>query len=259
MVAQPSDGEDPATGGEAAPSVDPAELAKFTAMAESWWDPHGKFAPLHKLNPTRIAFIRDRIVAHFAGERPAERPLGGLRLLDVGCGGGLLAEPMARLGAAVTGIDAAPRNIAVARLHAARSGLAIDYRSDPAETLAAAGERFDVVLALEVVEHVADLDAFLAACAALLDENGLMFVATLNRTAKAFVLAIVGAEYVLGWLPRGTHDWRRFVRPAELAAGLRRHGIAVDRIAGVSYSPLTDRWRLSGDVEVNYMVAAARG
>jgi 2-polyprenyl-6-hydroxyphenyl methylase/3-demethylubiquinone-9 3-methyltransferase len=258
MVAQPSDGEDPATGGEAAPSVDPAELAKFTAMAESWWDPHGKFAPLHKLNPTRIAFIRDRIVAHFAGERPAERPLGGLRLLDVGCGGGLLAEPMARLGATVTGIDAAPRNIAVARLHAARSGLAIDYRSDPAETLAAAGERFDVVLALEVVEHVADLDAFLGACAALLDENGLMFVATLNRTAKAFVLAIVGAEYVLGWLPRGTHDWQRFVRPSEFVLGLRRHGLVATRLAGLSYDLRRGDWAESEDLSVNYMVAAVR-
>jgi 2-polyprenyl-6-hydroxyphenyl methylase/3-demethylubiquinone-9 3-methyltransferase len=256
MIAQASENGGGAGGGE--PSVDPAELAKFTAMAESWWDPHGKFAPLHKLNPTRIAFVRDRIIGHFAADRPADAPLAGLRLLDVGCGGGLLAEPMARLGATVTGIDAAPRNIAVARLHAARSGLAIDYRTAAAETLAAAGERYDVVLALEVIEHVADRDAFLGACASLLDAHGLMFVATLNRTAKAFALAIVGAEYLLGWLPRGTHDWRRFVRPAELAAGLRRQGLTVTRLAGVSYSPLADKWRLSGDVGVNYMMTAAR-
>ena len=258
MVAEASDSGGDRAGRDAAPSVDPAELAKFTAMAESWWDPRGKFAPLHKLNPVRIAFIRDRILDHFAADRTAGTPLAGLRLLDVGCGGGLLAEPMARLGAAVTGIDAAPRNIAVARLHAAQSGLAIDYRSDPAERLAAAGERFDIVLALEVIEHVADVDAFLGACASLLDERGLLVVATLNRTAKAFALAIVGAEYLLGWLPRGTHDWRRFVRPSELAAGLRRHGLAVIRLAGVGYGPLADKWRLSGDVDVNYMMAAVR-
>ncbi len=165
---------------------------------------------------------------------------------------------MARLGAAVTGVDAAPRNIAVARLHAVESGLTIDYRSDSAEQLAAADERFDVVLALEVIEHVADVDAFLAACTGLLAPRGLLVVATLNRTAKAFALAIVSAEYLLGWLPRGTHDWRRFIRPSELAAGLRRHGLGVTRLSGVAYSPLADRWRLSGDVEVNYMMAAAR-
>ena len=253
MVAEASDG-----GGSAAPSVDPAEVDKFTAMADSWWDARGKFAPLHKLGPVRIAFVRDRIIDHFSIDRTAATPLAGLKLIDIGCGGGLVAEPMARLGAAVTGIDAAPSNIAVARLHAAESGLAIDYRSDSAEQLAAAGERFDVVLALEVIEHVADVDAFLAACAGLLDERGLLVVATLNRTAKAFALAIVGAEYLLGWLPRGTHDWRRFVRPSELAAGLRRHGLGVTRLSGVAYSPLSDRWRLSGDVEVNYMMAAAR-
>jgi 2-polyprenyl-6-hydroxyphenyl methylase/3-demethylubiquinone-9 3-methyltransferase len=259
MVAEASESGGDMTDRDAAPSVDPAELAKFTAMAESWWDPRGKFSQLHKLNPVRIAFIRDRIIDRFAADRTTDRPLAGLRLLDVGCGGGLLAEPMTRLGAAVTGIDAAPRNIAVARLHAAQSGLAIDYRSDPAERLAAAGERYDVVLALEVIEHVADVDAFLGACAGLLDERGLLIVATLNRTAKAFALAVVGAEYLLGWLPRGTHDWRRFVRPSELAAGLRRHGLAVTRLTGVGYSPLTDKWRLSGDVGVNYVMAAARG
>ena len=253
MVAEASDG------GGAAASVDPAEVDKFTAMADSWWDARGKFAALHKLGPVRIAFIRDRLIDHFGLDRTAATPLAGLRLIDIGCGGGLLAEPMARLGAAVTGIDAAPSNIAVARLHAVESGLAIDYRSQSAEQLAAAGERFDVVLALEVIEHVADVDAFLAACAGLLDERGLLVVATLNRTAKAFALAIVGAEYLLGWLPRGTHDWRRFIRPSELAAGLRRHGLGVTRLTGVAYSPLSDRWRLSGDVEVNYMMAATRG
>ena len=239
-------------------SVDPAETAKFAAMAEAWWDPHGKFRPLHKFNPTRIAYIRDRLARHRNRDPLDNRPLDGLRLLDIGCGGGLLAEPMARLGATVTGIDAVERNIRVARAHAADSSLAIDYRVGTAEDLAAGGAKFDAVLTLEVVEHVADLQAFLAACCALLADDGLLFIATINRTAKAFALAVVGAEYVLRWLPRGTHDWRKFVRPSEIATGLRRHGVDIAEITGVGYSPLTDKWSLTRDLDVNYMLMAGR-
>jgi 2-polyprenyl-6-hydroxyphenyl methylase/3-demethylubiquinone-9 3-methyltransferase len=242
-------------------SVDAGEMAKFAAMAEAWWDPRGKFAPLHRLNPTRIAFIRDRAAARFGRDPLRVRPLAGLRLLDVGCGGGLICEPMARLGAEVTGLDPVERNIAVARLHAEQGNLAIDYRAETVEALAARagdGPRFDIVLALEVVEHVADLGAFLRTGAGLLAPEGLLILATLNRTAKAFALAIVGAEYVLGWLPRGTHDWRRFVRPSELAAALRPAGLALSEITGVAYNPLSDSWRLSRDLDVNYMAVAAR-
>jgi 2-polyprenyl-6-hydroxyphenyl methylase/3-demethylubiquinone-9 3-methyltransferase len=256
--------ESPAGTGAEAPrdatgaSVDPAEAAKFAAVAEAWWDPHSEFRPLHKFNPTRIAFIRDRIARRLGRDPLADRPLAGTRLLDIGCGGGLLAEPMARLGAAVTGIDAVERNIAVARRHADEVGLAIDYRVETAEGLAATGARFDAVLAMEVVEHVADRAAFLAACSSLLAESGLLFIATLNRTAKAFALAIVGAEYVLRWLPRGTHDWRKFVRPSELAAGLRPHGVDVAEITGVGYNPLADKWSLSRDLDVNYLLVARK-
>ena len=241
-----------------APSVDPAEIAKFADLAEAWWDPYGEFRPLHNLNPTRIAFIRDRVAARLGRDPLGSRPLEGLDLLDVGCGGGLLAEPMARLGARVTGLDAAPRNIAVARAHAAQSGLAIDYRCDTAEALATSGARFDVVLAMEVVEHVADPKAFLGTCCELLKPEGTMIVATLNRTAKAFALAIVGAEYLLRWVPRGTHDWRKFVRPSEVASALRPHGVDVLETAGLRYDPFSDRWTLSRDLDVNYMVVAAR-
>jgi 2-polyprenyl-6-hydroxyphenyl methylase/3-demethylubiquinone-9 3-methyltransferase len=251
-------GRRPPASDAGAASVDPDEIAKFAAMAEGWWDSQGKFRPLHKLNPTRIAFIRDR-VAHRPGRtRKAERPLDDLRLLDIGCGGGLLSEPMARLGAAVTGIDPSERNIAAARLHAAEDGLPIDYRAETAEALAAGGAKFDVVLAMEVIEHVADRAAFLGACVALLADGGQLFLATLNRTPKAFALAIVGAEYVLGWLPRGTHDWRKFVRPSELAAELRPHGAEIVEMVGVAYSPFTDRWSLSRDLDVNYMALAER-
>jgi 2-polyprenyl-6-hydroxyphenyl methylase / 3-demethylubiquinone-9 3-methyltransferase len=239
-------------------SIDPTETAKFAAMAEAWWDPQGKFRPLHKFNPTRIAFIRDRVAARHGRDPLAPRPLADLRLLDIGCGGGLLAEPMARLGARVTGIDAVARNIAIARLHAEQSGLAIDYRTATPEELAEEDVKFDVILNMEVVEHVADRASFLGACSTLLADDGLMVIATLNRTAKAFALAIVGAEYVLGWLPRGTHDWRKFVRPSELAAGLRPRGLEFAELTGVSYNPLTDRWSLSRDLDVNYMAVARR-
>ena len=237
-------------------TVDPAEIARFAALAESWWDPMGKFKPLHRLNPVRLAFLRERLIAHFHRDRTALRPFEGLRLLDIGCGGGLVAEPMARLGFDVTGIDAGDETIATARIHAAQSGLAIAYRAVPAETLAAAGERFDVVLALEIIEHVPDLTTFIGAAASLVRPGGAFVAATLNRTAKSYLLAIIGAEYVLGWLPRGTHDWRKFVRPSELATALRRHRLRIEEIAGVAYNPFGDSWALSPDIDVNYMVFA---
>ena len=242
----------------AAPSVDPAEVDRFSAMAAEWWDGTGKFRPLHRLNPVRLAYIRDRVAARFGRDPLKLRPLSGLRLLDIGCGGGLISEPMARLGAAVTGIDASATNIGVARTHAVESDLSIDYRVAAAEDLAAAGERFDVVLCLEIVEHVADLDGFLAAAAALVRPGGVLIAATLNRTPQSFLFAILGAEYVLRWLPRGTHRWEKFVRPSELAARARRSGLTVADVSGVSYSPLTDSWRLSRDLSVNYLWLATR-
>jgi 2-polyprenyl-6-hydroxyphenyl methylase/3-demethylubiquinone-9 3-methyltransferase len=238
--------------------VDPAEVAKFAALAESWWDPHGRLRPLHRLNPTRLAYIRDRMAARLGRDPLGERPLRGLSILDIGCGGGLLSEPLSRLGARVTGIDAAATSVRVAALHAARDGLNIDYRHATAESLAAAGHRYDLVLNMEVVEHVADLDVFMAASCALVKPGGVLVAATLNRTPKAFLLAVVGAEYLLRWLPRGTHDWRRFVRPSELAGMLRRGGLTVSEIVGVTYNPLADTWRRTRDLEVNYMVFAVR-
>nr|WP_245978320.1 bifunctional 2-polyprenyl-6-hydroxyphenol methylase/3-demethylubiquinol 3-O-methyltransferase UbiG [Stella humosa] len=228
-------------------------------MAEEWWDPNGKFRPLHRFNPVRLAWLRDRIAGQFGRDPTANRPLAGLSLLDIGCGGGLLAEPMARLGASVTGIDATPRNVEVARVHAEEMGLDIDYRFTTAEELAAQGRRFDVVLNMEVVEHVADRDAFLDAASQLLAPGGLMAVATLNRTPKSWLLAIVGAEYVLRWLPRGTHEWRKFVRPSELVARLRHNGLEIQAMTGVAFDPLRDRWSLAAhDLDVNYMLAATK-
>ncbi len=240
-------------------SVDPAEIAKFTAMAEAWWDPQGKFRPLHRLNPVRLAYIRDSCAARFKRDAKGPRSLAGLSLVDIGCGGGLLCEPLARLGARVTGIDAGARNIAIAQNHARDSELEIDYREATAESLAAAGERFDVVLSMEVVEHVADPAGFLASCAQLVAPGGLLIVATLNRTAKSFAFAIVGAEYLLRWLPRGTHDWRRFLRPSEMAGMIRPQGLTLGEAIGVVYSPLGDNWRLStSDLDVNYMLRFER-
>ena len=235
-------------------SRDPAELAKFAAMAEAWWDPDGDFRPLHRLNPVRLGFICDRAAAHFGLAAASVTPLAGRRVLDIGCGGGLIAEPMARLGARVTAIDAVERNIEVARLHAERRGLAVDYRCATAEDLAAAGERFDIVLALEIVEHVADPAGFLATAAQLVADGGLLVASTLNRTPKAFALAIVGAEYLLRWLPRGTHDWKKFLRPSELVRGLAAGGVETIELTGVALDPLTVEWRLSPrDLTVNYM------
>lgn len=241
-----------------APSIDPEDVGRFSALAAAWWDPDGAFRPLHRLNPVRLAYIRDKVIAHFGRAPGRQRPLAGLRLLDIGCGGGLIAEPMARLGAEVVGLDASDRNIAVARAHAAEAELAIDYRTAAAENLAAAPERFDVVLCLEIVEHVADLDGFLAAAAALVRPGGVLIAATLNRTPQSYLFAIVGAEYVLRWLPRGTHRWQKFVRPSELAARLRRGGLTVHDMSGVTYSPIMDSWRISDDLTVNYMCLAGR-
>lgn len=234
-------------------TIDPAEIEKFAAMAEAWWDPVGKFRPLHRLNPVRVQFIRDRAASHFGREAATPEPLTGLTLLDVGCGGGLLTEPMARLGATATGIDATGRNIEIARLHAAQTGTRITYLPCAAEDLVAQGQRFDIVLAMEIVEHVADVDAFLAALSRLVKPGGLLFMATMSRTAKSYLMAIVGAEYVLRWLPRGTHDWNRFIRPSELARGLRRHGLDIAELTGVTYNPLKDSFHLSRDLDVNYM------
>ncbi len=240
-------------------SVDPDEAAKFAAMAEEWWDPTGKFRPLHKFNPVRLGFIKDTVCSALGRDPNDGKPFEGLRLLDIGCGGGLLSEPMTRLGAAVTGVDAGARNIGVARSHAESVGLDIDYRCTTAEALIDAGEpAFDVVLNMEVVEHVADPDMFLRDCARLLAPGGVMIVATLNRTAKAFALAIVGAEYVLGWLPRGTHQFEKFLRPNEIRAPLEGEGLRVEGPIGVSFNPLADAWSLGSDASVNYMMTAQR-
>lgn len=240
-------------------TIDPAEVAKFEAMAADWWDPTGKFRPLHLMNPCRLDYITSQIAAEFARDLRAPRAFAGLRILDIGCGGGLLSEPMARLGAEVVGADAAPRNIPVARIHAEASGLTIDYRVTTAEDLAAAGERFDVVLNMEVVEHVSDPQAYLTACHDLLKPGGLMICSTLNRNAKSFMMAIVGAEWVMRWLPKGTHDWAKFITPDELYALIRTAGLTpVDR-KGMVFNPASWSWSLSArDLSVNYVTASTR-
>lgn len=251
---QPESGQRPAQktamGGS---TIDPAEIQKFAAMAEAWWDPLGKFKPLHRMNPVRVEYIRDSAAAHFGRAPGAAQPLAGLTLVDVGCGGGLLTEPMARLGAEATGVDATARNIEIARLHADQTGVKVTYLACAAEDLVAAGKTFDIVLAMEIVEHVADVDAFLGALSRLLNPGGLLFMATMSRTAKSYALAIIGAEYILRWLPRGTHDWSRFVKPSELARGLRRHGLDIAELTGVGYNPFKDSFHLSRDLDVNYM------
>ncbi|MFN9162583.1 MAG: bifunctional 2-polyprenyl-6-hydroxyphenol methylase/3-demethylubiquinol 3-O-methyltransferase UbiG [Alphaproteobacteria bacterium] len=239
-------------------TIDDAEIARFSALAAEWWNPNGKFAVLHKFNPVRLRYIREHALHHFRRHPGALAPFTGLRLLDIGCGGGLLSEPMARLGFDVLGADASARNIGTASTHAREQGLSIDYRATSAEELAAAGERFDVILNMEVVEHVADLDLFLQSCAAMLRPGGIMFVATLNRTLKSWALAIVGAEYVLGWLPRGTHDWNRFLKPMELDAALGRAGLNGRNETGVVYNPLLNEWSPSSDTDVNYMLVAEK-
>ena len=240
-------------------TIDPAEVAKFEAMAAEWWNPAGKFKPLHMLNPCRLDYITTQIAAEFDRDLAQPGPFAGLRLLDIGCGGGLLSEPMARLGASVTGADAAARNIPVARLHAEQAGLDIDYRHTTAEDLAAAGAQFDVVLNMEVVEHVADPLAYLTACQQLLVPGGLMICSTLNRNAKSYVMAIIGAEYVMRWLPKGTHEWRRFITPDELYDLIRRAGLdPVDR-KGMVFDPIGWSWSLSArDLSCNYVTASVK-
>ena len=244
-------------------SVDPVDLAQFERLGAGWWDETGAMAPLHKLNPTRIRFIRDAILKQFGkpvNDASAGRtsPLTGLTILDIGCGGGLLAEPLARLGGRVTAIDPAPGNIAAAEVHAAGVGLTIDYRATTVEALARETPRFDVVIASEVVEHVVDQPRFIATACSLVDEGGLFITSTLNRTGKAFLLAIVGAEYVLRWLPRGTHRWDRFVQPAELSRWIERAGLLCSPAVGMVYNPLQDEWGLGRDTDVNYILVAAR-
>ncbi|MDQ1849895.1 bifunctional 2-polyprenyl-6-hydroxyphenol methylase/3-demethylubiquinol 3-O-methyltransferase UbiG [Gemmobacter fulvus] len=240
-------------------TIDPSEVAKFEAMAAEWWDPQGKFKPLHEMNPCRLDYITSQIAAEFERDLRSPLPFAGLRILDIGCGGGLLSEPMARLGATVVGADAAPRNIPVAEIHAAQMGLTIDYRHTTAEALAEAGEQFDVVLNMEVVEHVADPLAYLTACQHLLKPGGLMLCSTLNRNAKSFAMAIVGAEYVMRWLPKGTHDWKKFITPDELYDLIRRAGLdPVDR-KGMVFNPLGWSWSLSArDLSVNYVTASVK-
>lgn len=240
-------------------TIDADEIDKFSAIADEWWDPFGKFRPLHKFNPVRLAYIRDAACAQFGRDRRDKAPLAGLRLLDIGCGGGLVAEPMARLGAKVTAIDAAERNIKTALAHARTHNLDIDYRCATAEDLVAADmPAFDIVLNLEVVEHVADVDLFLRSTAELVKPGGILVMATINRTLKAFALAKVGAEYVLGWLPRGTHDPRKFVQPDEAREALSAGGLTITASAGVSYNPFMDIWRVTEDTSVNYMLTAIR-
>jgi 2-polyprenyl-6-hydroxyphenyl methylase/3-demethylubiquinone-9 3-methyltransferase len=244
---------------QATDTVDPAEIAKFEAMAAEWWDVDGKFKPLHMLNPCRLDYITAQIAAEFRRDLAAPAPFKGLRILDIGCGGGLLCEPMARLGADVVGADAAVGNIPVAQTHARQCGLQIDYRHTTAEALAAHGEQFDAVLNMEVVEHVADPQAYLSACQSLLKPGGLMVASTLNRTAKSFAVAIVGAEYIMRWLPRGTHEWDRFITPDELEELLKNAGLEpVDR-KGFVFNPLTWNWSLSErDLSVNYVTTCLK-
>ena len=240
-------------------SVDPAEIAQFSAMAATWWDPNGPFKPLHKLNPTRIAYARDSLCRHFDRDPKSDQPLKGLRLLDIGCGGGLLSEPMTRLGATLVGADASEKNILTARTHAGEMGLDIDYRPCTAEQLASAGERFDAILNMEVIEHVADIPSFLTACHDLLNEGGCMVVSTLNRTAKSWAMAIAGAEYILRWLPKGTHDWHKFLKPSELVRALNASKFNALDLRGMVYHPFSGDWSLDKkDFSVNYLILAQK-
>ncbi len=240
-------------------TIAPDDVASFAAIASEWWDERGKFAPLHRINPTRIAYIRDQVVAHFSLDGESATPLAKLSVLDVGCGGGLLSEPMARLGADVTGIDAAKESIAVAKTHAAAQCLGIDYRVAAAETLAAEGKQFDIVLALEIIEHVADTALFYAALAELVKPGGVLILSTLNRTAKSYALGIVGAEYILRWVPRGTHQWKQFVKPSEMAEALIGRGLTIRDTMGLVFDPM--KWAFSlnpRDLDVNYFLTTTK-
>jgi len=240
------------------PTLDPREIERFERLADAWWDPNGKFCPLHRQGPARLTFIRDALVRQFERPERGLKPLQGLSIIDVGCGGGLVCEPLARLGARVTGIDPTPEAIATARRHAEAQGLAIDYRAARVEEVRAAGETFDAAVCLEVIEHVPDAGGFLKIVGELIKPGGAVVVSTLNRTWKSYALAIVAAEYVLGWLPRGTHDWRRFVTPEELSRHLAAAGFAAPHLSGLVYDVMHDEWKLeAGDMSVNYLAAAA--
>jgi 2-polyprenyl-6-hydroxyphenyl methylase/3-demethylubiquinone-9 3-methyltransferase len=246
------------TPGRPSATLDAEEIDRFARLASEWWDPRGKFRALHRIGPARLAFLRDEMLRHFARTPGGMRPLEGLRVLDVGCGGGLICEPLARLGALVTGLDPAVENIEAARRHAAGQGLAIEYHAGRVEELEAEGRSFDAVVCLEVVEHVPDAGAFLATCAVLVRPGGLMLLSTLNRTLKAYLLAIIGGEYVLRWLPVGTHQWDRFVTPDELIRHLREAGLGAPTVKGLVYNPLADAWSLGADTDVNYLASAAK-
>jgi len=246
------------TGNVARSTIDREEVARFAALADDWWNPRGKMAPLHKFNPVRLAFIRDRACAQFGRDAKALDSLKGLRILDIGCGGGIVSEPLARLGAKVVGIDPANENVEAAKLHMVNSGLSIDYRAVTVEALADSNETFDVIVASEVVEHVADIDFFVQRAAEMVKPGGLMIVTTINRTLKSFTLAIVGAEYILRWLPIGTHKWEKFVTPDELENAIEAGGLQVIEESGIMYDLLHDQWRRSNDMDVNYMLAAER-
>ncbi len=244
-------------------TIDADEVAQFSAIAEQWWDERGKFAPLHRMNPVRLAYLRERIEGHFGRltgpDSDPATPLKNLQLLDVGCGGGLICEPLARLGATVTGIDASAKNIGVAQTHATEVGLTVDYRATTAEALADTGAQYDVVLALEIIEHVADIALFYDALTALVKPGGLILLSTMNRTAKAFAMAIVGAEYVLRWLPRGTHDWNKFVKPSEMADSLNKRGFESPTPTGIVFNPLSGKFSLNpNDLDVNYLLSAKK-
>ncbi|WP_273790390.1 MULTISPECIES: bifunctional 2-polyprenyl-6-hydroxyphenol methylase/3-demethylubiquinol 3-O-methyltransferase UbiG [unclassified Bartonella] len=239
-------------------TIDQSEIDHFSRIATEWWNPQGKFRPLHQFNPTRLAYIREKICLEFNRDPSSLTPFHNLKILDIGCGGGLLSEPMARLGAMVVGVDAAQTNIEVAKTHAAQNDLSIDYRTTTAEVLANEGEKFDIILNMEVVEHVADVNLFIAATAKMLKPQGLMFVSTLNRTWKAWGLAIVGAEYILRWLPKGTHDYKKFLKPLELKNFLSKNALTVIDEIGITYNPLNDSWNRSKDMGVNYLLLAKR-
>ncbi|WP_375675396.1 bifunctional 2-polyprenyl-6-hydroxyphenol methylase/3-demethylubiquinol 3-O-methyltransferase UbiG [Bartonella sp. CL100XZDX] len=239
-------------------TIDQSEIDHFSRIATEWWNPQGKFRPLHQFNPTRLAYIREKICLEFNRDPSSLTPFHNFKILDIGCGGGLLSEPMARLGAMVVGVDAAQTNIEVAKTHAAQNDLSIDYRTTTAEVLANEGEKFDIILNMEVVEHVADVNLFIAATAKMLKPQGLMFVSTLNRTWKAWGLAIVGAEYILRWLPKGTHDYKKFLKPLELKNFLSKNALTVIDEIGITYNPLNDSWNRSKDMGVNYLLLAKR-
>jgi 2-polyprenyl-6-hydroxyphenyl methylase/3-demethylubiquinone-9 3-methyltransferase len=240
-------------------SVDPREMESFSRMAHDWWNPDGMFRPLHVMNGARLSLIKETVCDHFLRDPDQDRPLEGLRVLDIGCGGGLLCEPMVRLGATVTGVDALEKNVKTAKTHAKQGGIEVDYRHGTIEQMVEAGETpYDVVLNMEVIEHVANPRDFIADCAAMVRPGGIMMCSTINRTLKAFAFAIVGAEYVLRWLPRGTHQYDKLVRPSELTAYLKLAGLNVERVTGMSLNPMTERWRLNDDTSINYVTSAVK-